>query len=90
MRWMRSGTIVLATLATAMVALPAGLTSPARAEVIYPWCAYYGGRGMEATNCGFVTREQCMATISGIGGFCEPNPAYHGPGKKPYRRRHRG
>jgi hypothetical protein len=27
-------------------------------------------------NCGFSTREQCMADVSGIGGFCESNNLY--------------
>jgi uncharacterized protein DUF3551 len=44
----------------------------------YPWCAVYssddGGGG---TNCGFLTIEQCRATVSGIGGFCEPNQFYN-------------
>ena len=29
-------------------------------------------------NCGFSTLEQCRATVSGIGGFCEPNLFYPG------------
>ncbi len=57
----------------------------------YPWCAdYFLGAG---TNCGFSTLEQCLATISGIGGTCRPNPFYFGGGGPPderghYRRRH--
>jgi hypothetical protein len=35
----------------------------------YKWCAVESGGG---TNCGFVTIEQCRATISGSGGSCEP------------------
>jgi hypothetical protein len=42
----------------------------------YAYCAQYGGRGNDATNCGFDTLAQCMATISGIGGMCRGNPAY--------------
>jgi Protein of unknown function (DUF3551) len=34
----------------------------------YKWCAVESGGG---TNCGFVTIEQCRATISGMGGTCE-------------------
>lgn len=44
----------------------------------YPWCAIYDV-GTEAWNCGFVTREQCMTDVSGIGGFCEPNTQYQPP-----------
>jgi hypothetical protein len=29
-----------------------------------------------ASNCGFTTWQQCMATVSGIGGSCEPNQFY--------------
>lgn len=42
----------------------------------YPWCAYYGGREGGGRNCGFTTFEQCLATVSGIGGFCNRNPQY--------------
>ena len=36
----------------------------------YKWCAVDSNGG--GSNCGFVTVEQCRATISGQGGFCEP------------------
>ena len=53
----------------------------------YKWCAVYGDRGgYGATNCGFVTLEQCRATISGIGGSCELNQFYTGPNEKPAKR----
>jgi Protein of unknown function (DUF3551) len=58
----------------------------------YPWCAYYsGGFGGGGTNCGFTTREQCMATVSGIGGFCDLNTQYVPPAGShaaPASRRH--
>lgn len=41
----------------------------------YPWCAVLN-MGDAAYNCGFVSREQCMTSLSGIGGFCERNPQY--------------
>ena len=28
-------------------------------------------------SCSFVTFAQCMADVSGIGGFCERNTSYH-------------
>ena len=37
----------------------------------YPWCSYYDSLGGE--NCGFSTFQQCLANVSGIGGFCERN-----------------
>lgn len=48
----------------------------------YPWCAQYsGGDHGGGRNCGFSTLEQCRATVSGIGGFCEPNLFYAGPAR---------
>jgi hypothetical protein len=49
----------------------------------YKWCAVYGSDMGGASNCGFVTIEQCRATVSGMGGFCEPNQFYTGPAEKP-------
>lgn len=46
----------------------------------YPWCAVYGGSWSGVSNCGFKTLQQCMATVSGIGGSCEPNQFYN-PGR---------
>jgi hypothetical protein len=62
------------------------LDKPAQAQN-YPWCAYYsGGRG-GGENCGFVTFQQCLATVSGIGGFCEPNTQFQPPpGPRPTAR----
>lgn len=46
---------------------------PSSAAVIYPWCANYSGRGMGgAQNCGFVSFNQCLATVRGVGGTCGP------------------
>ncbi len=53
----------------------------------YKWCAIYsGGRDGGGTNCGFVTLEQCRATISGIGGSCTENQLYTGPTERAARR----
>ena len=45
----------------------------------YPWCAYYGSTHDGGTNCGFVTFQQCLDTVSGIGGFCNVNTQYQPP-----------
>ena len=45
----------------------------------YPWCAYYDDGGVGGTNCGFVSFEQCMTTVRGIGGFCNVNTQYQPP-----------
>jgi len=63
-------------------------SAPARAEILYPWCAVFsGGDGDNGSSCGFVTQAQCLATISGTGGTCYENPAYPGPGQRPIKRR---
>jgi len=53
------------------------LGAPAQARD-YPWCAFYTGP-FSATNCGFDTYQQCLATVSGIGGYCQPNTMYVPP-----------
>jgi hypothetical protein len=48
----------------------------------YPWCAYYSGGhfgGGGGTNCGFTTFQQCLDTVTGIGGFCARNTQYQPP-----------
>jgi hypothetical protein len=80
MRWMGLATIVLAAFGALVLATPS-------AAQYHPnkWCAVYGPGIGAADNCSFVSMDQCMATISGIGGFCQPNPFYAGPVKKPAR-----
>ncbi|MGA8887952.1 MAG: DUF3551 domain-containing protein [Pseudolabrys sp.] len=75
---MRTRIIVLVTLVLSTEAL-------AQSTVAFPhdpyrWCAVYSGDAGGASNCGFLTIEQCRATVSGIGGFCEPNQFYN-PGR---------
>lgn len=42
------------------------------------WCANFG-TGHSGINCSFKSFEQCRETVSGIYGFCQPNP-YPGTG----------
>ena len=59
------------------------VSSPAQADP-YRWCAEYGP-GHGGRNCGFVTLQQCRATILGDSrAICVPNPFYDG---KPIRTR---
>jgi hypothetical protein len=61
----------IGVLMTVMVAAGVMLfTAGAGSADPYKWCAIDSNGG--GTNCGFVTVEQCRATISGQGGFCEP------------------
>ncbi len=71
----------VAVLVTPTLAIMLGLATAAHAEIYYPWCAVLN-MADAAYNCGFVTIEQCRATVSGIGGFCEPNPFYTPPSQK--------
>ena len=46
----------------------------------YPWCAQYsGGVDGGGMNCGFISFDQCMATVRGMGGFCMQNNTYVPP-----------
>jgi hypothetical protein len=75
---MRTIALVSITLATLSMS-----TIGARAEG--SWCANYNaGGGM--TNCGFYSYQQCMAAISGNGGFCSQN-GFYGTAGDPRRRR---
>ncbi len=70
-----------------LAAVTALSAAPARAQIYYPWCANYGGDMGGSANCGFSTREQCLATVSGIGGSCDPNLFYTGaPERRPATR----
>ena len=51
----------------------------------YPWCAQYSWSNY---NCGFTNFQQCLDTISGVGGFCKPNPRYAGPPPRRYKYRY--
>jgi len=83
MRLMRLATVITALAAPALLA-----PSDARANIEYPWCAVYSGDAGGASNCGFSTIEQCRATVSGIGGSCEPNQFYR-PQQPTVRKRKR-
>lgn len=78
---------------TALAALTVFTPSAGHADP-YKWCAAYGGgRSGGGRNCGFVSFAQCMETIHGMGGFCEPNLFYSGPAERPakhHRKRYNG
>lgn len=53
------------------------------------WCAYYFGES-SSVECAYDTIAQCRASVSGVGGFCSPNPNYVAAvDAKPARRRSR-
>ena len=57
------------------------INSPTKAQN-YPWCAQYSDGSGGAMNCGFASLQQCLADVSGIGGFCTQNSTYQ-PSAKP-------
>jgi hypothetical protein len=70
----------------------------AQSAYSYPWCArYFAHEFAGATSCYFNSYQQCMTTLSGVGGYCFESPYYHaGPTTAPpaasrpaHPRRHR-
>ena len=64
-----------------IIAATLALGAPAQAKEP-GWCATYRNGG---NNCGFNTHEQCMAAVSGVGGFCNRSP-YAEPDKPAARK----
>jgi hypothetical protein len=60
----------------AIFVVTAEIGTPAQAQN-YPWCADYAGFGSQ--NCGYITFQQCLAALSGTGGFCNANTQYISP-----------
>jgi len=50
------------------------------------WCAYYNYAYGGQRICGFVTLQQCLADVRGVGGNCGPSPYYQPPYYHRYRR----
>jgi hypothetical protein len=75
------GVVVGATFLDARTTATADRRPPA------PWCAFLGAL-VGASDCGYYTFEQCMATARGLGGYCTPNPwATYPPAPAPRRAR---
>jgi hypothetical protein len=78
-------------IAGALMAIVCGspmFATTAEAAPIYPWCAHYMMKG-GARNCGFVSFEQCLANVSGVGGSCQQNTYYlDQPPARPRKLRH--
>jgi uncharacterized protein DUF3551 len=82
----RKEEVVMRTMATAMMAVAwLAIGASAGEARTYPWCATYNDT-YGSRNCGFSTFQQCLATVSGIGGFCGQNPLFQ-PGFDPAPRR---
>jgi uncharacterized protein DUF3551 len=80
-----------ATLAIGLAAVFAGVSiapDTARAEQLAPWCAQFGAQ-TGSYDCSYYTFEQCMATVRGVGGFCNRNPRAPYVDPRPRRQRDR-
>jgi hypothetical protein len=73
-------TTLSALASAAMLGLGATAGGPtiahAQSAYSYPWCAVYGGRGAGARSCYYTSWQQCMTTISGVGGRCIQSPYF--------------
>ncbi len=65
-----------AALALGALAFAALLAPTSQALAEGKWCAEAGGRS-SYSNCGYYTFRQCLASVSGVGGTCRPNPRYY-------------
>jgi hypothetical protein len=65
--FMRTIPIILTTFAALSLSTLGARAAPGS------WCANYG-TGHSGTDCSFTSFEQCRATVSGVYGFCQPNP----------------
>src|ERR1700719_1866955 len=74
-----SGSIRLLFLVAVALLGETQLSLAQSAPSFYPWCAVNsGGRGGGGRSCYYTSREQCMTTMSGVGGYCVQNPGYRG------------
>ena len=71
----RKPIIVLFLIAAAL--LGETQTGNAQSPYSHPWCSISSGdAGGGARSCYYETLQQCMATLSGIGGNCVESPYY--------------
>jgi hypothetical protein len=83
--------ILLTVVATAAALIGATDLASAQSPYSYPWCSRQAAKEGAATSCYFSSYQQCMTTISGIGGYCYQSPYYHARseyGQAPARSRH--
>lgn len=74
----------LTFVATALALVAFGGAAQAQRYTNYPVCAVYSAR---TVSCAFNNLAQCQMSVSGRGGFCEPNPNYEPPRKRVRRLR---
>ena len=83
MRGTLTGLMILATSAAVLMSTPSAGGAAVYKPVAdpYKWCAVFSGSMAGGPNCGFLTWDQCMATVRGMGGFCRESMWYTGPDK---------
>jgi Protein of unknown function (DUF3551) len=59
----------------------------AQSPTSYPWCVRKKDGG--ASSCYYASYQQCMTTLSGIGGLCYQSPYYHPAPAKAMMQPHR-
>ena len=64
------------SIAAMFLLIAASTIGPTQADP-YRYCLV-GGTARSGSNCYFMTLEQCRASASGGGGFCQPNGFYDG------------
>jgi hypothetical protein len=67
---LRTSLLSLALIAGAALAT----ATPGRTEIEYPWCSVTSAGQSGTPSCRYATLEQCQAFVSGLNGFCQPNP----------------
>jgi hypothetical protein len=76
--------VVMKLIAVALTAFTLGLvsfeTAQAQRYTNYRVCAVYNDA--RTASCAFNTMEQCYASVSGRGGWCEANVDYQSPGRR--------
>jgi hypothetical protein len=81
---LRTPIIALFVIATAV--LGQTQTSNAQSAYSYPWCASRYTMDGSSESCYYASREQCIATMSGVGGICFESPYYRARAAEPVRR----
>jgi hypothetical protein len=69
---MRILSLVFASAALMSATAPVAAQSP----YSYPWCSRQSSRDNATTSCYFTSYQQCMTTLSGIGGYWYQSPYY--------------
>jgi hypothetical protein len=79
---------VLTSILVGVAVLAGAPHAQAQSAYDYPWCAIYP-RQIGGQACYYATYAQCMATMSGIGGYCVESPYYRGTPRVERRHRNR-